>query len=98
MNMAEYTSSWQSAAGADKECQYLNQLYEDLKVTFLTEGSTFKFPFFWNTSLTCITGITCITCINCINFINCFTSYTGNPKNINDVVTDNLKSRDAGAS
>ena len=26
MNMAEYTSSWQSAAGAAKECQYLNQL------------------------------------------------------------------------
>ena len=46
MNIAEYTSSWQSAAGADKECQYLNQLYEDLKVTFLTEGSTFKIPFF----------------------------------------------------
>ena len=26
MNMAEYTSSWQSAAGAAEECQYLNQL------------------------------------------------------------------------
>ena len=26
MNMAKYTSSWQSAAGAAKECQYLNQL------------------------------------------------------------------------
>ena len=25
-NMAEYTSSWQSAAGAAEECQYLNQL------------------------------------------------------------------------
>ena len=36
-NMAEYSSSWQSAAGAAKECQYLNQLEEDLKVTFLTE-------------------------------------------------------------
>ena len=35
MNMAEYTSSWQSAAGAAEECQYLNQLYEDLKTIFL---------------------------------------------------------------
>ena len=35
--MAEYTSSWQSAAGAAEECQYLNQLKEDLKVIFLTE-------------------------------------------------------------
>ena len=26
MNMAEYTSSWQSAAGAAEECQYLEQL------------------------------------------------------------------------
>ena len=26
MNMAEYTRSWQSAAGEAKECQYLNQL------------------------------------------------------------------------
>ena len=26
MIMAEYTSSWQSAAGAAEECQYLNQL------------------------------------------------------------------------
>ena len=26
MNMAKYTSSWQSAAGAAEECQYLNQL------------------------------------------------------------------------
>ena len=26
MNMADYTSSWQSAAGAAEECQYLNQL------------------------------------------------------------------------
>ena len=25
-NMAEYASSWQSAAGAAEECQYLNQL------------------------------------------------------------------------
>ena len=25
MNMAEYTSSWQSAAGAAEERQYLNQ-------------------------------------------------------------------------
>ena len=37
MIMAKYTCSWQSAAGAAKECQYLNQLEEDLKVTFLTE-------------------------------------------------------------
>ena len=39
MNMAEDTSSWQSAARAAKECQYLNQLCEkeDLKVIFLTE-------------------------------------------------------------
>ena len=39
MNMAEDTSSWQSAARAAEECQYLNQLYdkEDLKVIFLTE-------------------------------------------------------------
>ena len=39
MNMAEDTSSWQSAARAAEECQYLNQLYdkEDLKVLFLTE-------------------------------------------------------------
>ena len=37
MNMAEYTSSWQSAAGAAEECQYLNnELYEDLKVIILT--------------------------------------------------------------
>ena len=37
--MAEDTSSWQSAARAAEECQYLNQLYdkEDLKVIFLTE-------------------------------------------------------------
>ena len=26
MKMAKYTSSWQSAAGAAEECQYLNQL------------------------------------------------------------------------
>ena len=26
MNMAKYTSSWHSAAGAAEECQYLNQL------------------------------------------------------------------------
>ena len=26
MNMAAYTISWQSAAGAAEECQYLNQL------------------------------------------------------------------------
>ena len=26
MIMARYTSSWQSAAGAAEECQYLNQL------------------------------------------------------------------------
>ena len=25
MNMAKYTSSWQSAAGAAEECQYFNQ-------------------------------------------------------------------------
>ena len=31
MNMAEYTSSWQSAAGAAEECQYLN-FEEDLKM------------------------------------------------------------------
>ena len=39
MNMAEDASSWQSAARAAEECQYLNQLYdkEDLKVIFLTE-------------------------------------------------------------
>ena len=39
MNMTEDTSSWQSAARAAEECQYLNQLYdkEDLKVIFLTE-------------------------------------------------------------
>ena len=39
MNMSEDTSSWQSAARAAEECQYLNQLYdkEDLKVIFLTE-------------------------------------------------------------
>ena len=29
--MAEYTSSWQSAAGAAEECQYLN-FEEDLKM------------------------------------------------------------------
>ena len=33
MNMAESTSSWHSAAGAAEECQYLNQLKEDLKTT-----------------------------------------------------------------
>ena len=39
MNMTEDTSSWQSAARAAEECQYLNQLYDkdDLKVIFLTE-------------------------------------------------------------
>ena len=40
MNMTEDTSSWQSAASAAEECQYLNRrIYykEDLKVTFLTE-------------------------------------------------------------
>ena len=39
MDMAEDTSSWQSAARAAEECQYLNHLYykEDLKVIFLTE-------------------------------------------------------------
>ena len=30
MIMAEYTSSWQSAAGAAKECQYLNQGHQEL--------------------------------------------------------------------
>ena len=30
MNMAKYTSSWQSAAGAAEECQHLNQLEENL--------------------------------------------------------------------
>ena len=40
MNMTEDTSSWQSAASAAEECQYLNQIYykEDLKVIFLTEA------------------------------------------------------------
>ena len=37
MNMAKYISIWQSATGAAEECQYLNQLLEDLKVIFLTE-------------------------------------------------------------
>ena len=37
MNMAKYTSSWQSAAEAAGESQYLNQLLEDLKLIFLTE-------------------------------------------------------------
>ena len=39
MNMTEDTSSWQSAASAAEECQYLNRIYykEDLKVIFLTE-------------------------------------------------------------
>jgi len=36
MNMAEYTSSWQSAVGAAEECQYLNQLCEDLRMIILT--------------------------------------------------------------
>ena len=31
MNLAEYTRSWQSAAGEAKECQYLNQLIKRLK-------------------------------------------------------------------
>ena len=34
MNMAII---WQSAVAAAEECQYLNQLQEDLKVIFLTE-------------------------------------------------------------
>ena len=34
MNMVKYTSSWQSVAGAAKECQYLNLSKEDLKVIF----------------------------------------------------------------
>ena len=34
MNMTEDTSSWQSAASAAEECQYLNKLKEDLKTTF----------------------------------------------------------------
>ena len=29
MNMAEYTSGWQSAARAAEECQYLSQFKED---------------------------------------------------------------------
>ena len=39
MNMTEDTSSWQSAASAAEECQYLNRIYykEDLKAIFLTE-------------------------------------------------------------
>ena len=39
MNMTEDTSSWQSAASAAEECQYLNRIYykEDLKEIFLTE-------------------------------------------------------------
>ena len=32
MNMARYTSSWHSAAGAAEECQYLNQLQEDFRI------------------------------------------------------------------
>ena len=35
MNMVRYTSSWQSAAGAAEECQYMKQLQEDLKTIFL---------------------------------------------------------------
>ena len=37
--MTEDTSSWQSAASAAEECQYLNRMYykEDWKVIFLTE-------------------------------------------------------------
>ena len=58
--MTEDTSSWQSAARAAEECQYLNQLYdkEDLKVIFLTEAkckirfisvknTTFKSSYNW---------------------------------------------------
>ena len=43
MNMAEDTSSWQSAARAAEECQYLNQLYdkEDLKVSGVKNGWKF---------------------------------------------------------
>ena len=45
--------------------------------------------------LSWLSRITCITCLNCIT---CFTRFTGNPKNINHWLTDNLKSRDASAS
>ena len=41
MNMAKYTSGWQSAAEATGESQYLNQLQEDLKLIFLTETDLF---------------------------------------------------------
>ena len=39
INITEDTYSWQSAASAAEECQYLNRIYykEDLKVIFLTE-------------------------------------------------------------
>ena len=45
--------------------------------------------------LSWLSRITCITCLNCIT---CFTRFTGNPKNINHWLTDNLKSRDASVS
>ena len=32
MKMAQYTGSWQSAAGAAEEYQYLNQLQEDFRI------------------------------------------------------------------
>ena len=35
MNMDEYTSIWQSAAGAAEERQYLKQLLDDFKTIFL---------------------------------------------------------------
>ena len=39
INITEDTYSWQSAASAEEECQYLKRIYckEDLKVIFLTE-------------------------------------------------------------
>ena len=44
MNMARYTSSWQSAAEAAEECQYMKQLQEDLRTIFLN-GTKCKIRF-----------------------------------------------------
>ena len=33
MNMAEDTSSWQSAAREAEECQYVNQLYDKVPIS-----------------------------------------------------------------
>ena len=46
MNMAKYTSSWQSAAGPAEECQYLNQCLKRLKNNIFN-GTKYKIRFIY---------------------------------------------------